>query len=235
MTRKRKGAAAALAVTLFASLGTAATATGETTTDEGVWTAVSLRSWVSADAAWRWTADSLVRSRNGVQTFDFVLGHVMVTREVTPRVGVGFGYGVGAGFPESGALREQRLTQQFTWSRGLHTRLSVRSLVEERFIAGHAMVLRAREQVRVVWPLAGQGRLRGVLSEEVSVQADSRALTSPRLNSSQAFVGIGRTLTPRSAMEVGYLHSYSIAGANRRQRSHALSASLAVSLSQERR
>jgi hypothetical protein len=236
MTRKRNGAVAAtLAVTLFTSLGAAVTATGQTTTDDAVWTVVSLRGRVSADGAWRWTADSLVRSRDGAQTLDFALGHVMLTRDVTPRVGVGFGYGFGAGFPDSGALLEHRFAQQVTWSSGLHTRLSVRSLVEERFITGHdAMLLRARQQVRVVWPLAGLGGLRGVISEEVLVQADSRALTSPRLNSNLAFVGIGRTLTPRSAMEVGYLNSYSIAGSNRR-RSHVLSASLVMSLSQGRR
>jgi hypothetical protein len=221
---------------LFASFGVAVTATGQTTTDAGVWTAVSLRGPISADRAWGWTADSFLRSRDGVQTLDFVLGHVMVTRDVTERVGVGFGYGFAAGFEDSGALLEHRFTQQVGWSRGLRTRLSVRSLVEERFIVGQdAMLLRARQQVRVVWPLARQGRLRGVVSEEVLVQADSRALTAPRLHSNRAFAGIGRTLTSRTAMEVGYLNSYSMAGSNRPQRSHVLSASLAVSLSEGRR
>jgi Protein of unknown function (DUF2490) len=233
MTRRWNGAAAwTLAAMLFAALGVAAPVAGQTATDEGMWTAVSLRGKVSADSAWRWTADSLVRSRDGIQTLDFVLEHVMVTRDVTPRVGVGFGYGFGAGFLDSRALHEHRFTQQVTWSGGGHTRMSLRSLLEERFITGHAaMLLRVRQQVRAAWPLAARGRLRGVISEEVLVQADSRALTAPRLNSNRVFVGIGQTLTPRSAMEIGYLNAYSIAGSNRHQRSHVLSASLAVSLS----
>jgi hypothetical protein len=237
MTLKRNGAAAAaLALTLFASFGAAVTASGQTTTDDRVWTTVSLRGRISGDGAWRWAADLLVQSRDGVQTLDSGLGRVMVTRDVSPHVGVGFGYGFGAGFPATGALLEHRFTQQVTWSSGRRTRLSLRSRVEERFSVGRdSMLLRARQQVRVVWPLADRGRLQGVVWEEVLVQADAGALTAPRLKSNRVFVGIGRTLTPRSAIEIGYLNAYSIADPNRRLRSHVLSASLAVSLSQERR
>jgi hypothetical protein len=160
----------------------------------------------------------------------------MVTRDVGRGGGVGFGYAVGAGFRNSGALFEHRLTQMVTWSGGVRTRVSLRSLLEERFITGRdAMLLRARQQVRVIWPLAARRGLWGVVSEEVLVQADSRALTSPRLNGNRLFVGMGRALTPRSAVEIGYMNVYSSTGSNRRQSSHVLSASLAVSLSRGRR
>lgn len=236
MARTRDEAAAALAAMFFAALGVAAPAAGQTATDEGVWTTVSLRGKVSADAAWRWTADSFVQSRQGVRTLDLAFEHVMVTRDVGRRVGVGFGYAVGVGFRNSGALLEHRLTQLVTWSVGVHTRVSLRSLLEERFIADRdAMLLRARQQVRMVWPLAPARRLRGVVSEEVLLQADSRALTSPRLDGSRLFVGVNWILTPGSAVEIGYLNAYSSAGANRRRSSHVLAASLAVSLSQGRR
>lgn len=236
MTRRREGAAAALAVMCAAALGVAAPAAGQMATDKGVWTAVSLRGNLSADAAWRWTADSFVQSRDGVRTLDFGLEQVMVTRDVGRQVSVGFGYAVGAGFRSNETLLEHRLTQLFTWSGGARTRVSLRSLLEERFIAGRgAMLLRAREQLRVVWPFAAQPRLRGVVSEEVLVQADSRALTAPRLDGNRLFAGIGWTLTPGSAVEIGYVNAYSSAGSNRRQSSHVLSASLAVSLSQKRR
>jgi hypothetical protein len=91
MARKHDEAAGALAAMLFAALGVAAPAAGQTATDEGVWTAFSLCGKVSADAAWRWTAGSFVQSRDGVQTLDLALEHVMVTRDVSRRVGVGFG------------------------------------------------------------------------------------------------------------------------------------------------
>jgi hypothetical protein len=221
---------------LFAPLVLATPTAAQTATNGGVWTAFSLRGKVSADAAWRWTADSFMQSRDGVRTLDLALEHVMVTRDVSRRVSVGFGYAVGAGFRNSGALLEHRLTQLVTWSGGVQTRVSLRSLLEERFIAGRdAMLLRVRPQVRVVWPLAAEGRLRGVVSEEVLVQADSRALASPRLDGNRLFVGLGWTLTPGRAVEIGYVNAHARAGSNRHERSHLLSASLAVSLSQGRR
>lgn len=230
MARKWKEAAAVLAATVVVALGLAAPAGGQAATDEGVWTVVSMRGKVGAAAGWRWNADSYVQSRDYVRTLDQMFEHVMVTRDVGRGVGVGIGYGVGAGFRESGALFEHRLTQQVAWSGGGRQRVSLKSLMEERFIGGRdAMLLRARQQVRVVWPLAADGRLRGVVSEEVLVQADSRALSSPRLDGSRLFVGIGRTLTPGTGVEIGYLNAYSSAA---RQNSHVLLASLAVSLPQ---
>jgi uncharacterized protein DUF2490 len=234
MARRRNQAAGALAAMLFATLGAAAPAASQTT-DEGVWAAVSLRGTVSRDATWRWAADSFVQSRDGVRTLDLAVEHVMLTRDVGRSVGVGFGYAVSAGFRNSGPLLEHRLSQLVTWSRGVRTRVALRALLEERFITGRdAMLLRVRPQIRVVWPLAAGRRLRGVVWEEVLVQADSRALTSPRLDGNRLFVGLGRTLTPGTAVEIGYVNAYSSLGAHRR-RSHVLSAALAVSLAQGRR
>ena len=157
---RRWDKAAALAAMVFTALAVAAPGAGQTATDEGVWTAVSLRGKVSTDAAWRWTADSFVQSRDGAQTLDFALEHMMVTRDVGRGISVGFGYGFGAGFVDSGTLFEHRLTQMVVWTGGVHTRVSLRSLLEERFINGRdAMLLRARQQVRVVWPLAARNRL----------------------------------------------------------------------------
>ena len=235
MARRLDEAAAALAAVLFAVLGVAALAAGQPSTGEGVWMAVSLRGTVREDAAWRWNADALLQSRDGVRTLDVALEGVMVTRDVGRRVRVGFGYAVGVGLRNGGTLLEHRLTQSVAWSAGVQRRVSLKNLLEERFITGRdAMLLRDRLQVRVVWPLAARHRLRGVVSAEVLVQADSRAVTSPRLDGGRLFVGMGWTLTPASAVEIGYLYADSSAGPNRRQRRHILSASLAVSLSRGR-
>lgn len=230
MGRRWEQAAAALAAMLFATVGVAAPAASQTATDEGVWTAVSLRGKVTDDAAWRWSADAFVQSRDGVRTLDLVLGHAMVTRDVGRRVKVGAGYAVGVGFRNSGTLLEHRLTQLVTWSSGARTRVSLRTLLEERFVTGReAMWLRARQQVRVAWPIGAQRRLWGVVSEELLVQADGNALSSPRLDGNRSFVGIGRTLAPGSVAEIGYLHVYASAGSNRHQSSHILLASVAMS------
>jgi hypothetical protein len=221
---------------VIAVLAAAAPAAGQTAVNEGVWTAVSLGGKVSADSAWRWTADSLVQSRDGARTLDLALEHVMVTREMGQRVSIGFGYAVSAGFRNGGTLVEHRLTQLASWSGGVRRRVSLRSALEERFIAGRgAMLLRAREQVRVVWPIGAQHRLWGIFSEEVLVQADAGALRSLRLDGHRSFAGIGRRLTPGSAIEIGYLHAYATGGPNRRQTSHVLSASFTMSLPQGRR
>src|SRR5262245_1526884 len=104
-----------LAAVVVAALVAAAPASGQTVTDTGVWTAVSLRGTVSGDETWRWSADSFVQSRDGVRTLDLALGYVTVARDVGHRVVVGFGYAGGAGFRKSGALVEHRLTQLGSW------------------------------------------------------------------------------------------------------------------------
>src|SRR5262245_31245115 len=96
MARAWDRAKAAVAALYVAVLGMAAPAAGQVATDEGVWTAVSLRGRVTADAGWRWGADTLVQSRDGVRTLDQALEHVWVTRDVGQGVAIGFGYAVGA-------------------------------------------------------------------------------------------------------------------------------------------
>ena len=230
MIRRQREAVAAVAAMLVASLGVAAPAAGQTASDDGVWTALSLRGQVSAESAWRWSADTLVRSRDGVRTLDLALGHVMVMREVGWRIGAGLGYGLVAGFRNDDVLLEHRLTQLVTWTRGGRTRVSLRWLLEERFINGRAAMLRARPQVRLVWPVAAQRRLRGVVSTELLVQADVRSLTSPRLDGTRLFAGVAWMMTPDSAVEIGYMNASTFAGSNRRQISHVLSASLAMTI-----
>ena len=232
MTRERNSVAEAMLMVLFfVFIGAAAPAAGQTVTDERVWMAVSVQGQLGTDSPWRWTSDWLVRARDGAGTLDFLAEQVMVTRDLTRQSGVGIGYAYGAGFPEAGSLREHLFVQQYTWSRGVNRRVALRSRLEERFVTGHpAMLLRVRQQVRVTWPLAARGGLQGVASDELFVQAGSTALTSPGLDSNHVFLGVGRTLTARSAMEIGYVNMYSRLGPNRRLCGHVMSATLAVSL-----
>jgi hypothetical protein len=226
MTRRHAGAI--LTVLALAMILSAGRTVGAQTTDEGVWTAVSMRGRGSADGQWRWNADTLARTRDGVETLDFLYQNIMLGRDVAGQVGVGFGYAFAAGFLQSGTLFEHRVMQQVTWGTGRRTRVSVRGLVEERFITGLDMRLRLRQQARVAWPIASRGRLKGIVSEEVLVQAVSGAFLSPAFDSNRLFIGIGRPVTPRSAVEIGYLNV--LTGGSRSQRSHVLSASLAVTM-----
>jgi hypothetical protein len=214
----------------------AQTPSAQTQSDEAVWTALSMRGQLTEAGPWRWSADTLARSRAGVSTLDFLFEYVMVTRGIGEHATVGLAYAFGAGFLETGTLLEHRAAQQLTWTYGRRTRLSIRNLFEERFISGHdSALLRAREQVKVAWPLVSRGRLAGIVSDEVLVQADARRVSTAVLDGNRLFVGVGRRLTPRSAMEVGYLNVLARAGSHGNRRSHALSLSLAATLSRRPR
>jgi hypothetical protein len=223
--------AATMLVGLLASLGVAAAANGQTAPDGRVWAAFTVQGPVSNDGRWRWTSDSLVRSRDGASTLDFLGERIMLTRDVSPHVSVGFGYAYGAGFPSGGSLREHRLVQQVSWIGGSRTRVSFKTRVEERFVSGRGAMLRLRQQVRVVRPIAPRGRILAVVSEELFVRTDATALRFPAVESNRLFVGIGRKVTPRTGVEVGYVNVYSRLAPGRKMRSHVLSATVSVALS----
>jgi hypothetical protein len=209
----------------------AQTPSAQTPSDDAVWTALSMRGQLTETGSWRWSADTLARSRDGVNTLDFLFEYVTVTHAVGEHATVGFGYAFGAGFLETGTLLEHRAAQQLTWAYGRRTRVSLRNVLEERFISGrHSVLLRAREQVKVAWPLVSRGRLTGIVSDEVLVQADGRHVSAPVLDGNRLFVGVGRRLTPRTAMEVGYLNVFARAGSHGHRRSHVLSLSLVATL-----
>ncbi len=197
-------------------------------TDEGMWATVSIQGKVNPESAWRWNADTLVRSRDGAGTLDFLAGGLTLTRSVTARTSVGAGYVYGAGFAASGTLFEHRFVQQVAWKTGKRTALSLRTRLEERFVSGRRPALRVRQQARFVWPLASGGRLHGIVSEELLVQSDARALAFG-LDGNRLFVGAGRRLTSQSAVEIGYMNAYARFGSTRRRR-HVMSIAIATAL-----
>lgn len=237
MTRRRwSGRAAVPALALTVAVSGAApvlaqTPSARTGSDGGVWTALSMRGQLTATGTWRWSADTLVRSRNGVDTLDSLFESVTVTRAVGEHAAVGFAYAFGAGFPTSGTATEHRGVQQLTWAHGRRTRMSMRTRLEERFISGRdSVLLRARAQVKVAWPLVSRGRLTGIVSDEVLVQADARRVSTAAIDGNRLFVGVDRRLTPRGAIEVGYLNVLARRGSHGLRRSHVLSLSLVVTL-----
>jgi len=232
MPRKRSGGGCnsiPTAVVLIA-LGAAAPAAGQAATEPRIWTNVQMQGRFEAGSAWRWTSDSIVRTREGAATLDFLAERVVVTRELTQRSSVGAGYAYGAGFPDGGSLREHRFVQQYGWSGGARPRVSLKSRVEERFVTGQAaMLLRARQQVKVTWPLAMRRGVQGVTSNELLVQTRTATPASWGFDSNRMFVGIARALTPRQAVEIGYLNVYSH-GASGNRTSHVMSVTLLVAL-----
>jgi hypothetical protein len=80
----------------------------------------------------------------------------------------------------------------------------------------------------VSWPLTR--RLRGTVSEELLLQANSAGQASRGFDSNRVSVSVGRLLTPRSWLELGYVNVYSRGAPGRRRSSHVVSVALAVSL-----
>lgn len=229
MTRRRVGGRNAMPVVwLLMAFGAAAPAAGQSGAEPRIWTNVSTQGRFGADSPWKWSFDSIVRTRDGAGSLDFLYEGVMVSRDLTGRSGAGFGYAYAVGFFAAGSLGEHRFIQQYAWSGGAHRRVSLRTRVEERFISGHdTPLLRVRQQVRVTWPLAGRGRLQAVAAEELLVQGTTTPSTWG-FDSNRMFVGVSRTLTPRSRVEVGYLNVCSRGGPRSSPQSHAMSVTLQV-------
>jgi hypothetical protein len=162
---------------------------------------------------------------------DFVAEGLSVSRDLTPQSSLGIGYAYGAAFPDGGSMREHRFVQQYAWSAGSAWRVSLRTRLEERFIAGHdTVVVRMRQQVRTTWPLAAGGALRGVVSGELFLRANSSARGARGFESDRVFVGIGRQVTERRYVELGYVNLYSPRSTTGTRRGHAMSATLVLSM-----
>ena len=218
-------------VLLALVVGVAVPAAAQNGAESRMWTAVSLQGRVSDDSPWRWAADTLVRTRDGAGTMDVAGEWVSATRDLTRRSAAGVGYAYMAGFPENGTIREHRIVQQYTWSAGNRWRTSFRSRLEERFVVRRgALPVRMRQQVRITWPLAAKGTLRGIVSEEVLVRLNTTALGTRGLDSNRLFVGIGHTVSPRTRIEAGYLNLYTRAATSGKRHSHVMSAGLTVAL-----
>lgn len=218
-----------LLLMVWMSLAVGTPVMAQTTTEEGVWASVSMQGRLSAYPAWRWSADTLVRSRDGAGTLDAVGGAISLSRNVTARTSIGTGYVYVVGFPDSGPLFEHRFLQQLTWKGGGRTVVSFRARIEERFVTGRTALVRVRQQARVTWPLLPQGRLQGVVSEELLVQSDARTLTFGR-DGNRFLIGVQRRLGPRNAVEVGYANVYVRPGSHRSRRSHVMSIAISTVL-----
>jgi Protein of unknown function (DUF2490) len=228
---QRLGSNVAHAVLFVVALSATAPADAQTETEPRMWMAVSLQGRAGSDSPWRWVADSQVGTRNGAGTMDFMAEWVSVSRDLTRRSSGGVGYAFGAGFPDAGFLREHRFVQQYVWRADAAGRVSFRTQLEERFVSGQdAMLVRVRQRVRATWPLTARGSLRGVVSEEVFVRANSTVRAARGFDSNELFVGIRRKVTAQSGVEIGYVNVYSPGASRHKRCSHVMSATLVVSL-----
>ena len=163
---------------------------------------------------------------------DLVGERVIIGRDLGPRSSVGGGYAFAAGFLDGGGtLREHRLIQQYAWrGASIGGTVSLRSRLEQRFIEGNDGVMwRMRQQVRVSWPLTGTGRLQLVAADEVFVYANTTSRAARGFDGNRVFAGLRQVVTPRAALEAGYLNAFARVRAGGFRRSHVLSAVVGLS------
>jgi hypothetical protein len=204
--------------------GAAAPAWGQTVSDERVWVAFTAQGRMGAASPWRWTIESLIRTRDVVDAVDVFVARAIAGYDLTPRSSVWAGYANSSSFPAgSSAQTEHRFFQQYLWSGRAGTgALALRTRFEERLLEGNSgVVFRVRQQVRYSRPIAAGSRFTLVGWDEILVHANTTTRSARGLDQNRAFAGIGRAFT-RTRLEVGYLNQYIRAVTPPNRRNHFL-------------
>jgi hypothetical protein len=210
-------------------LAAAVPASGQTVTDRRVWTTLGVQGRTGEGSRGRWAVDSQFRMRDGFETADLFTLRGTIGRDLASGFGVGAGYGVALGFPSTGGTQvEHRVFQQVTWGGRFNGgSLGLRTRVEQRFLEDDSrMAVRLRQSVRLMRPLASS-TLSLVIADEVMAHAGTTSRVRRGLDQHRVFVGVRRTLTPRTAVEIGYVNQYLRTLASSRM-SHVLSVAVAI-------
>lgn len=181
-------------------------------------------------------SDVQVRSTDDWEHVRTVIARAGVTRTWRP----GLAFGAGAAYIETvnvggPNLTEHRLWQQavFTISSGPRT-LTQRVRLEQRFIEragrGDAYSTRLRYSARYVVPFGAAANPKPpfyvALQNEVMFNVSGHQSLNGRLiDQNRAYVGVGRRLTPKFDLELGYLNQY-VVGRSRDTSNHAIQTAL---------
>jgi Protein of unknown function (DUF2490) len=214
---------------LFCSLP--AGAAGQTLTDHRVWVVVTAQARPKPTSPWQWSIEAVLRSRDGIRTFDVFALRPIVIYRLTPHSTVGGGYLQARSFPASGGTTvEHRVFGQYAWNRpAAGGTLAMRTRVEARFIEGNGgEVTRVRQQVRFSHPWRRDSKVSIIGYDELFVHVNGTTRTRRGIDQNRAFAGIGVPVTPRARLEVGYLNQFSPGHGGRDKRNHVLLASLVV-------
>ena len=181
-------------------------------TDERLWANVSVQERSGTESPWRWSGEFVLRTRDGVDDLDVLVGRGIIGYDVTDRSSGWVGFAVIPSFPVSGGtVLEKRLFQQYLWSgRGLGGSVTLRTRLEQRWTEGNTgLAWRVRQQVRYSRPFAPRSRFSWVGTEEIIVHANETARYDRGLDQNRAFGGISRTISEQVRIEIGYLNQYS--------------------------
>jgi hypothetical protein len=186
-------------------------ALAQTVVDTRLWTTIGAQGRMGSTSPWQWSADTLVRLRDGVRTLDVAGERVMLSRGLTKRSSVGAGYGFTTTFPdEDDAVREHRFIEQYAWStRWRRSTLSFRTRLEQRLIEGNdRTMIRIREQVRITRPVATKLALTLVVWDEYFAYANTTSRARRGFDSNRAFAGLRHAIASNATLEIGYLNLF---------------------------
>ena len=214
-------------------LAPASIAHAQTVTDERVWFTLSLQEAGSPDSPWRWSVETVFRSRDGVSALDTFLLRPVVIYALNAHSSIGAGYGLAPFFPVSGGTTmEQRVFGQYLWSGGAAGgTLTLRSRMESRFIDGNSGALgRFRQQVRFSHAVRQGSRAALVAYDELSIHVNNTTRSPRGVDQNRAFGGVSLTATRSTRVEAGYMNQFfpGHRGAPDRM-NHILSGTLVVS------
>ncbi len=197
---------------LFGLLAGASHASAQTVTDHRVWFVMPMTGRIgSASSPWRWTFETILRSREGVDDLDSFTVRPIITFDLTPRTSVGGGYMRATAFLASGgSITENRVFGQFAWSSPLSGgTIALRTRMEGRFVEGNSgPAARLRQQVRFSRPIRSSSRVALVGYDEILIHLNSTTRAASGIEQNRAFVGVSGAITSAVRVEVGYLNQF---------------------------
>jgi hypothetical protein len=224
----RAWAAALILLSLSSHLSPAA---AQVITDGRLWTNLGVQERQGTDSPWRWAGEFVLRTRDGVDELDVVVGRGMLGYDLTVRSSAWTGFAVVPSFPATGGtLIEKRLFEQYLWSgHGLGGSLAFRTRLEQRWAEGNSgLAWRVRQQMRYVRPISPGSHYSLVATEEIIAHVNDTTRYDRGFDQNRVFGGISRTVNAKVRFEAGYLNHYqhSLAGPNRLN--HILSVTTAM-------
>ena len=206
-------------------------ATAQVVTDGRLWTNLSIQERQGTDSPWRWSGEFVLRTRDGVDDLDVLVGRGLLGYDLTTRSSAWMGFAVVPSFPVvGGTLWEKRLFEQYLWSgRGLGGSLALRTRLEQRWAeANDGLAWRVRQQVRYVRPFSPGSHYSLVATEEFIAHVNDTSRYDRGFDQNRAFGGISRTVNAKVRVEAGYLNQYqhSLVGPDRLN--HILSITTAI-------
>jgi hypothetical protein len=205
----------------------------DTITDERVWFTLALQERGSPDSPWRWTFETIARSRDRVNDLDTFSVRGTLIYVLDKHSSVGGGYAFAPMFPPTGgAIVEQRAYGQYIFTTGLAGgTLTCRTRLEARFIEGNdATLMRSRNQARYTRPVHRGSKVSWMAYDELFLHLNDTLARQQGVDHNRVFGGLQIAAWPSGRVEAGYLNQFlpGHRGAADRM-NHVLSTVLAIS------